>query len=109
MDYCDKIVPTGPIEFVDLVNNAKCVLTDSFHGTAFSINLHTPFFVFSREYGSASSQSSRVESLLRKMKMESRLDSERSSDEVTNINFNYSEGILEEERRKVGDYIKKFQ
>lgn len=109
MDYCDRMVPTGPIEFVDLVNNAKCVLTDSFHGTAFSINLHTPFFVFSREYGSASSQSSRVESILRKMKMESRLDSEHSSDDVLNIDFNFSEGILKEERRKVGDYLKKIQ
>jgi len=109
MDYCDRMVPTGPIEFVDLVNNAKCVLTDSFHGTAFSINLHTPFFVFSREYGSASSQSNRVESILRKMKMESRFDSELSSDDVLNIDFIFSEGILKEERRKACDYLKKIQ
>lgn len=108
MDFCDKMVPTGPIEFINLVNNAKCVLTDSFHGTAFSINLHTPFYVFNREYGTASSQSSRVESILRKIKMERRFAPEKINEDEDSLDFGYSEAILEEERGKAKDYIKSF-
>lgn len=33
----------GPREFVSLFNNAVYVITDSFHGTAFSINFNIPF------------------------------------------------------------------
>lgn len=36
---------TGPIDFVRLIANAKCVCTSSFHGTALSIILGTPFRV----------------------------------------------------------------
>lgn len=104
MGYCDKVVPTGPIEFLDLVNNAKCVLTDSFHGTVFSINLHTPFYVFSRVYGTAHSQSSRLESILKKMNLLDRLDPV----DVTLLNiidFMASEVILDKERMRARLYI----
>ncbi len=30
-------------EFLSLIDNAECMITDSFHGTAFAINLNTPF------------------------------------------------------------------
>lgn len=34
----------GPIEFLQLLKNADCVVTDSFHGTAFSVNFGKPFY-----------------------------------------------------------------
>ena len=105
MSYCDKVVPTGPIEFLDLVNNAKCVITDSFHGTAFSINLHTPFYVFARAYGSAHSQNSRVESILRKMKMQDRFEPTDAFDNMKKLDFEHSERVLWEERQKAREYI----
>ena len=105
MSYCDKVVPTGPIEFLDLVNNAKCVITDSFHGTAFSINLHTPFYVFGRAYGSAHSQNSRVESILRKMKMQDRFEPTDAFDNMKKLDFEHSERVLWEERQKAREYI----
>ena len=106
MDYCDKVVPTGPVEFLDLINNAKCVLTDSFHGTAFSINLHTPFYVFARDYGSAHSQNSRVESILKKMNMQDRFEPSEVSQKYSQIDFNKSEEVLKAERTKARDYLK---
>ena len=106
MDYCDKVVPTGPLEFLDLINNAKCVLTDSFHGTAFSINLHTPFYVFARDYGSAHSQNSRVESILKKMSMQDRFEPSEVSQKYSQIDFNKSEELLKAERTKARDYLK---
>lgn len=105
MNYCDEVVPTGPIEFLDFVNNAKCVLTDSFHGTAFSINLHTPFYVFGRAYGTAHSQNSRVESILKKMNMLDRFEPKDVCSQYDKIDFVYSEYILTEERKKAREYI----
>ena len=99
MSYCDKMVSSGTIEFLDLINNAKCVLTDSFHGTAFSINLHTPFYVFSRAYGTAHSQNSRVESILKKVKMQARFEPKDVLVQYDQIDFAYSESVLIEERK----------
>lgn len=105
MSYCDKVLPTGPVEFLDLINNAKCVLTDSFHGTAFSINLHTPFYVFGRAYGSAHSQNSRIESILKKMNMAGRYEPTDAVRDYQSIDFVFSERILTEERQKAKNYV----
>ena len=105
MSYCDKMVSSGTIEFLDLINNAKCVLTDSFHGTAFSINLHTPFYVFSRAYGTAHSQTSRVESILKKVKMQARFEPKDVLVQYDQIDFAYSESVLIEERKNAREYI----
>lgn len=44
----DKIIKSitnaGPAEFVNLINYSTCVVTTSFHGTAFSIILNKPFY-----------------------------------------------------------------
>lgn len=39
---------TTPNEFVWLIRNAECILTDSFHATVFSIIFNKPFIVFKR-------------------------------------------------------------
>ena len=45
-DYADiNINNAGPAEFVNLIANAQYVLSDSFHATAFSCIMHTPFRV----------------------------------------------------------------
>ena len=102
---CDKMVPTGPIEFLALIDNAKCVLTDSFHGTAFSINFHTPFYVFERNYGSAQKQSSRIMSLLSQVGMLERYEVPDYHEYQALMDFSHSDMILENERSKVKQYI----
>ena len=42
----------SPGEFVALVKNARCVVTTSFHGTAFSVILGTPFYTLKLNDGS---------------------------------------------------------
>lgn len=37
---------TGPRDFLSLIDHASLVLSSSFHGTAFSIIYHKPFYVF---------------------------------------------------------------
>ena len=41
-----NVVDAGPLDFLNLIKNAEIVFTDSFHGTAFSINLNKPFFSY---------------------------------------------------------------
>lgn len=46
---CDELVnvlEAGPEEFLSLVKYAEGVVTDSYHGTLFSINFHKPFWVY---------------------------------------------------------------
>ncbi len=69
VDICDihdlRYYDIEPREFVWLLSHAKMVFTDSFHGTAFSINMQVPFVVFPRIEGGAS-MSSRIATVLSK-------------------------------------------
>ena len=38
----------GPLEFISLINNCEAFVSNSFHGTAFSLILNRPVFVFNR-------------------------------------------------------------
>lgn len=68
--------PVSPMGFVNLIDNAQIVFTDSFHGTAFSLNLETPFYAFNR-VGSSNvntKTTSRIKSLLDLFDLENRLN-----------------------------------
>lgn len=50
--YADKcFVDVGPDVFVSLIKHAQCVISNSFHGTAFSLIYGVPFFVVNRKDG----------------------------------------------------------
>ena len=70
-DFFDDI---GPSEFLSLIKNARCVFTDSFHGTIFSINYNVDFYSFKR-FGSKSkiNQNSRVIDILKRLSLEDRI------------------------------------
>lgn len=65
ISYCSGI---GPKEFVELFSKAKFVVTNSFHGTAFSVNFKKDFFSVVHP-----SSPERAITLLRKIGLESRL------------------------------------
>lgn len=98
-----KAVDAGPKEFIRLILSAKRVYTDSFHGTAFSISFHKDFYSFSRNYGAASDQSSRLTSLLKKFDLMERYDASES------VKTNYSDvdEELTKERNESKNYLKK--
>ena len=63
-----------PKDFVSLIRNADLVVTDSFHGTVFSILFGKPFYYIERfSSENRMSTNSRVYSLLRLMGLEDRL------------------------------------
>lgn len=41
---CINAVNAGPKDFIDIINNASIVVTDSYHGVLFSINFNIPFY-----------------------------------------------------------------
>lgn len=59
-----------PEEFVWLIDHADFVCTDSFHGTAFALNMKTPFVVFPNWEGN----NGRMLELLKLVEMEDRFD-----------------------------------
>ena len=79
--YADELLyNVSPEDFINLVKNADYVLTDSFHGTMFSLNYNKPFFTFRRFSGKASnSTNTRIESLANRLGIHSRLVSESDS------------------------------
>lgn len=66
LNFADiKPFNVGPAEFVNLIANAEYVLTDSFHGSIFSMLFQKVFFTFSRfESSTTKSTNSRIDSLL---------------------------------------------
>ena len=96
----------NPGEFVDYINSASIVCTDSFHAIIFSIQMEKPFVVFDRE-GKSAPMSSRIETLLAKFNFESRKYSTlQKSTDIFRIDFSHVPEILKKERSKVNDYLK---
>lgn len=65
-----NILDAGPAEFLWLIAHAEYVVTNSFHGTAFSVNFSIPFFTV---VSSTKKNNSRMESLLKSVKLQDRL------------------------------------
>lgn len=59
-------------DFVNLIRNADYVLTDSFHGTVFSILYQKQFMVFNRFMEGNNSRNSRIDSLCKLLDLEDR-------------------------------------
>lgn len=96
----------GPDYFISLIKNAKFVLTDSFHGTVFSIIYNKPFYTFTRN-GVKESMDSRVTSLLKLLKLEDRFEPDYLKEKnIYNIDFIKSKSILNVEREKAINYLR---
>lgn len=106
-DYCPSddgfgdIVPKGmrPEQFVGLIKNANCVMTDSFHGTAFSIIFEKQFLTTYRFKNSSKlSKNSRIDNILAKFHINDRLFIGGNATEQMQNVIDYS--IVSEERER---------
>lgn len=96
----------GPSDFIALIQNAEFILTDSFHGTVFSILFHKPFFTYSRN-GVKKNMDSRITSLLNLLKLNNRFENyEFDMKEIYDIDFTEAISILNLEREKAINYLK---
>lgn len=73
-NYADiSLYDIGPDGFINLIKNAQFVCTDSFHGSVFSTIFERQYFVFERfASGMKGSTNTRLESLLKSLKLEYR-------------------------------------
>lgn len=101
----NKKLDVGPLEFLNILNNASLVLSSSFHGTVFSILLNKPFFAIngSKDY--------RINTLLEKTDLKNRTIEKNNiltrCNDAFNIEFTKSENKIIEERNKSENFLKK--
>lgn len=81
-DPYEKQFNAGPCEFIGLIKSASLVCTDSFHATAFSLIMNTPFYTFldNDAKGTGSNMNSRIWNVARLAQLENRVI--RQSDDV---------------------------
>ena len=97
-----SILIPAVLEFVTLVDNAKIVLTDSFHATAFSINMNTePICIYPENY------SSRLSDFLKSVECSDRHVENYEDFDIVNrhIDFEKVNKILNQEREKVDNFL----
>ncbi len=90
----------GPLEFVSLLKNSSYVITDSFHGIAFSINFNKPFYAFLRENkDNPYSMNSRIYSILDLFDLNDRLINS-ALNKLTDIDYSAVNLLLDKYRDK---------
>ena len=106
-----KIFDAGPDQFVGLFQNASYVITNSFHGTVFSIIFNKPFYVpVNDKLPPEKNLSSRIASLLQKLELEDRLipvDKSFGMQDMQNIEYDKVNKLLRIERDKSLQFLKK--
>ncbi len=97
----------SPLEFVNLFSNASYVVTNSFHGTAFSCNLNRNFFSFIAGTKSTATNS-RITDFLEMIGVEKRLFINCPDDNIDLAPLDYSNAnrILDERRIMSFDFLK---
>lgn len=90
----------GPDEFLWLVDNAKSVVTTSFHGTAFSV-------IFEKEFYSlvSSEKPNRISNLLDLIGLNVYYETQKTFNRNKDIDWKKVKGILEEEVQNSKKYI----
>jgi len=105
----DKFIDCTPFELFSYFKNAEYVITDTFHGTIFSIVTHKPFVTLVRKsIGNNYGNEEKLTDLLNRLKLTDRIiyDIKKTSsiiDEI--INYDDVEKILKVEREKSLKYL----
>lgn len=98
--HVKQLFAQSPDRFVELINNAECVVTNSFHATAISLQLGKDFYSVKSEY------SSRVKNLLSSVNLNSRyVSSAEEFKEEPAIDYNQVATLLQQHSAKSKEYI----
>lgn len=98
----------SPTEFIGYVANAYCVITNSFHGTAFSIIMHKDFYVIRNEESGL--DNSRLETVLTTFDLRNQevtMDQIASNPIPCMIDYEKVEKLLTSEREKAMEWLQK--
>lgn len=101
----EEILTAGPSDFVGLFSRAEFIVTNSFHGTVFSINFSKPFYSVIKSHHSTNS---RLTSILKKLNLEDRiLPVDSPLPEISDIDFAIPAEKLDGERQYSLAYLKR--
>jgi hypothetical protein len=102
--YVENVYDAGPIEFINYFRNASFVLTNSFHGTAFSVNFNIPFYTIPREN---KKNNSRFFSLLELTNLENRIifDGDKDFKLLLEVDFKLSNLKLQQLREESLNFL----
>lgn len=93
----------GPAEFIDLIDHATHVVTDSFHAAVFSSILHTPLTIVHREGGA--SMFSRLEQLSEMLGIQEKVYGSDPYDISRAGDYDGVDDAIDRERDKFMDYL----
>ncbi|KOA54212.1 polysaccharide pyruvyl transferase family protein [Bifidobacterium animalis] len=93
----------GPAQFLSLIKNAKAVVTDSYHGTLFSVNFHVPFWTIE-----PNADDSRKTQILHRTGLQDRIcDSiDNIPEDFDTIDFGSAHSIIADYRNNSIEYLK---
>ena len=91
----------GVEEFLSLVKHAECVITNSFHGVIFAVQLRTPFYCFSREQGDT-----KIGEILNLFGLNNRIMIDGSEKVPYEIDYDTVHQRIAEARKPAEDYLK---
>lgn len=102
------IYTTTPDEFIWLVHHCRLMLTDSFHGSVFSMLFDKPFRCFGREESGVADMSSRMDTLFGKFGIGDwcRGSVQEDPDHIFYKDYASVPAVLERERQFALDYLK---
>ena len=101
--YSENIV-AGPSEFLWLIDNAKLILTDSFHGCVFSFLFNKPFLVFDRNDDELS-MNSRITTFLKLFDLDRKHFENHLAKNIFEHDYNNGYTILKDEIAKAHLFI----
>lgn len=108
----DKFIDCTPFEVLSYFKNAEMVITDTFHGSIFSIITHRNFVTLVRKsVGNSYGNEEKLTDLLERLNLEDRitfnLQEEMDNIILNEIDYNTVDKIIISERRKAIDYLKR--
>lgn len=106
LDEQDELLcAADPSEFLWLIENAKVILTDSFHACVFSFIFNRPFLVYERA-GADCNMMSRIYTLLTKFDLERKYVDSGLENDIMECNYQEGKKILVSEQKKVYEFLK---
>lgn len=104
-DHCNvEGLLAGPAEFIALIAHADAVITDSFHGSVFSMLFDTPLTIVKRE-GKGSELNSRIETFVKKFELANALEENGGLAVLSNKK---KKKLLEAERRQYLNFLSNY-
>lgn len=109
-EFCDEYRVCSPFEVLAYFKNADCIITDTFHGSIFSIITNRPFATIVRPTVNESyGNEEKIVDLLKRLKLVDRVyyDIESLLDNIDNpLDYEETNRIIKNEKNKAREYLK---